>query len=212
MEYPEHLMPTKKYKILNCIDDLKNCYLLRITPDSDLVNPDTGGLKLEYVIPPGIQTKNLGDYSTNLFGNFTYNDRTWVFIGDNKKYFSIEDWIQGEEIKLKPVYENDFIKDDGKGAYFLKITEIENITVEYNKGETSGFIAVCKIKHTPKRANFWHISIRWHDEDGNDFYPKRVGKNWTKNMLKTAFRTRILESAILETPECIPMSEELFMN
>ena len=197
MEYPTHLLPKANYKFIEWAAWLEDCYLVRHTPDTDLKDPDTEKLRLDYIVPQH-GTSQMRDFSTNLLGTFTKEDCFWKIEGDRKSYYLFDLWSTGEAV-VAPVWGKDFQKDESRGMFFLKIGDIVEQVVPYQIGGKDDFTAVCKVKHTPNRSNFWHFSVRWFNQDG-DIYPDQRG-NWIDRMLKTAIKTIVMEHARLEIIE-----------
>jgi hypothetical protein len=201
MQYPQHLLPQSHYRLIEWAAWLEDNYLVRHTPDTNLIDTDTEMLRLDYIVPEH-GTSQMKDFSTNLLGTFTKEDCLWKMEGDSKAYYLFELWSPGEVVK-EPVWQQDFQRDESRGMFFLRIGDIIDQEVPYTIGGKDNFTAVCKVKHTPNRANFWHFSVRWFNQDG-DIYPDQRG-NWIDRMLKTAIRTVIREHAKLEAPEAQPV-------
>ena len=206
MQYPLRLLPQPDYKLIELAPWLKDYYLVRHTPDRDLDDPETGLLKIDYIVPEHGKSQ-MKDFSTNLLGAFTTDDCFWKIEGENKAYYLFELWSPGEVV-TEPVWQKDFQRDESRGMFFLRIGDILDQEVPYNIGGKDNFTAICKVKHTPNRANFWHFSIRWFNLDG-DIYPDQRG-NWIDRMLKTAIRTVIREHAKFDAPEANPVLESYY--
>ena len=206
MRYPQHLLPKPNFKPIEWATWLENYYLVRHTPDRDLKDPETGLLRLDYIIPEH-GTSQMKDFSTNLLGTFSKEDCFWKIEGHRKAYYLFELWLPGEEVAA-PVWQEDFERDENRGMFFLRIGDIVEQEVPYTIGGKDNFTAVCKLKHTPNRANFWHFSIRWFNHEG-DIYPDQRG-NWIDRMLKTAIRTVIREHVRIEAPDVQPVLEEYY--
>lgn len=206
MEYPNHLLPKTSYKLITWSHSLNECYLLRHTPDQNLIDDDTGMLRTDYIVPE-TSSSPLKDFSTNLLGTFLLEDRFWVINGPRKAYF-FDLWVEGEAV-TNPIYPTDFNEDRNKGAFFLRIGDIVDQTILYNKAETSGIPAVCRVKHTPTRSNFWHFSVRWSNDEGDICDQKG---SWIDRMLKTQVKSFIKEHAILEIPSFSIIPKEFYLN
>lgn len=207
MQYPQHLLPKSDYKLIEWAEWLDGHYLLRYAPNGNLKDTDTGMLRLDYIVPEN-GVSQLRDFSTSLLGIFLPEDRFWKFVGERRTYFSYELWPLGEEVE-EPVFGQDVERDETRGMFFLRIGDIVGQEVHYNIGDQNNFNATCKVIHTPNRANFWHFSVRWFNQDG-DIYPNQRG-NWINRMLKTALRTVILENVRFDVPEIHPILEAHYL-
>ncbi len=201
MEYPLHLLPGENYRILYSTGALNEFYLMRNTPDKDILEPETGQIKPSYV---AFQSDHLRDLSTNLLSVFQPDDSLIFMQGDRKTFF-LELWHPRDETTV-PQYPDDFGLDENRGAFYLKIKDLEGLKVLYNKGETQELEAVCKVLHTPVRSNYWHFSIRWFNEEGDII---SQNGNWRKRML-TAARALIAEFGVVQTPGIEPLPQGLF--
>lgn len=208
MQYPQHLLPQSHYRLIGWAAWLEDYYLVRHTPDTDMIDPDTEMLKVDYIVPEN-RTSQVRDFSTSLLGTFGREDCFWQIVGDRKGYFLFELWTPGEQPD-EPVWQQDFQRDESRGMFFLRIGDIVDQKVPYTIGGKENFTAVCKVKHTPNRANFWHFSVRWFNQDG-DIYPDQRG-SWIDRMLKTAIRTIIREHAKFEAPETQPVLQDYYIQ
>lgn len=206
MQYPQHLLPKSNYKLIEWAEWLKDCYLLRHTPDANLIDPDTEMLRLDYIVPEH-GTSQMKDFSTNLMGIFMIEDCFLKIEGERKAYYAFELWTPGEQVD-EPIFGQDFQRDENRGMFFLRVGDIVGQEVPYIIGGKDSYTAVCKVKHTPQRANFWHFSVRWLNQEG-DIYPNQKG-SWIDRMLKTAIKTVIREHVRFEVKGDQPILETYY--
>ncbi|CAN5176735.1 hypothetical protein BH23BAC1_BH23BAC1_50220 [soil metagenome] len=191
MNYPNRLLPQPNFKIIHWDELLKNHYLIHYTPTKDLIDPETKKLKIEYVVR---QTNHLRDYSNNLLGVFLVEDIFWVPVKKSPKvdYFGAA-WKDNTPV-LTPNIPEDYIKDEERGYFFMKISDCHSEIVEFNDGTFAS--PECIVLHTPINANFWHFSLRWLFE-GKDL------QKWSgaiERRMRTSAKAFILEKAFFEEP------------
>lgn len=191
--YPNRLLPRPNYKKIT-IPHAYVRFLTRFTPDKDFWDPDTDTVKVKSFCSP---KENLFDYSTSLLGVFQPEDNYIKIVGDNFNYFTT-DWLEGETVS-EPNFEKDFIIVDERGYFFLDIDQLLNQweSLPYEKDGETYFVAPMVI-HTPKNANFWHVSVQWTDENGEVFV-KEKNKKWKGKMINK-IREYFKEFAFRETP------------
>lgn len=207
MQYPDRLLPRPEYSYISVDDStLDNYFLQRSTPDTDIINPESGKIKASYI---SLQSGHLHDLSTNLIGNFLPDDRFFQITGVSKSFYTAELWNEDDREIQAPVFGTDFDYDNTKGAIYFKIARLKNFSIPYNIGEKDGFIALCKIIHTPVRANFWHFSLRWFNEEGDVLNQKGT---W-KNRMLTSARSALIEFGILVLQdEIAPIPESSYLK
>ncbi|MEZ4960434.1 MAG: hypothetical protein R2830_11505 [Saprospiraceae bacterium] len=203
MQYPHHLLPKQNYKIIPYEPWMNTYHLLRHTQNKELRDPETGLLKLDYIV---LQTDHLRDLSTNLLGTFTPEDCFWSIKKEPfQDYFGVL-WEIGEEVKTPDEADCDYL--DHRGAFYLKIEDCAGNQVK--SGGQDEITVICDVLHTPVRCNFWHFSLRWKDEHGeyfNDLKPKRI-----RNFFRSWVRKFIQDRAIFETPEYVPVPVEKYVQ
>lgn len=194
MLYPERLLPQARFYTIN--HDLRDidAWLIRYTDHRDILDPHSGHLLPSCVAP---QTNHLHDLSTSLLGVFTIGDIVWQIVGDNKPYF-IGLWKSGETVQT-PVFEQDFVQSSERGFFLLRVADLNGQQIKYNVSENDNLTAVCRVLHTPIRANFWHFSVRWFTLEGDVM--KQNG-SWKRRLL-TSCRALICQFARFEEPDCI---------
>jgi hypothetical protein len=153
MNYPTHLLPRINYKKIVWTNDLLPLYLIRYTSDKNLYLTGTKQIDPKKIEIPSEQ---LSDLSTNLLGESKIED---VYIKIINPAF-LDAWNEGVPINI-PIYNNDFCIDDKRGYFFWVVRDIINCQIDsveiiaINKIFNLSF----KLKHTPKKCNFWHFSI-----------------------------------------------------
>ena len=151
------------------------------------------------------QRDHLADLSTNLLGNFLPEDRAYQLTAEGKVIYQ-RLWLQDSKVAL-PRYPEHFYIASGTEAVFLQIKRIANLEIPYNVGEQDGFSAICTLRHTPIDANFWHVSLRWVNYEGDVLHQKG---GWRKRML-TAARAALVELADTELPvDITPIPRALY--
>jgi len=195
MNYPAQLLPNRHYKIIEC--DINHLHLVRhieLKGEDEIIDPDTGNVKLKYVADP---TRHIADYSTNLLGIFELKHIAIYLTADGKKLYNTYCLPDAE---VKPlIYNTDFQITNNRKYFTIKIADISNIPVPFviNGIEKK---AKCLIEHTPMKWNFWHFSIRWindnseylHDQNENLF--DRPKQGWVR-LLSTAARAMLVHYA-----------------
>lgn len=205
MNYPEHLIPKPSYFIIQNTQDLGEYYLIRHTPDKDLIDKDTKQLKVSYI---ETRTDNLKDLSTNLLAIFRYEDRIFKIKRESqdRAYFNSL-WQEKQEVNPIPKNEDDFEIDQNRGAFYLKIDSIVGQPVTHINGDTNEkWTARAVVVHTPTNSNFWHFSVRWHDENGNIASEKER----KRKKILTLTKTIIMENAILDKVDSPELDSNLF--
>lgn len=197
--YPQRLLPKPTFKIIKH-EDLNDYYLIRYTNTKSFLDEDTKFLKTSE-----ISSSHMSDLSTNLLGKFEVEDIYIEYLkgSDSSSYFS-SDWIEKTEVGIVPIWEKDFSICLDRGFFLLKISEINGHPVPYCKGNDK-FQAFCRIIHTPTNSNFWHCSIRWFDEEGQDIYYQ---KGSFRNRLNSSTRAVLCEFIKCQVPDAIPIIDE----
>ncbi len=205
MEYPIHLIPQPTYCLIQPNDWFSNRVLIRVTTDKDVLDPDTGKIKLSCIVP---QSDHLRDFSTNLLGTFTEGDTAWQITGtkEARKYFH-GSWQPGEKVRL-PLFPDEFTFTTDYGYFFIAIADLEGTVFQSKIGNEPDFEVVCRVIHTPTRCNFWHFSVRWFTDQG-DISPQ--SGNWIGRLLKTQVKTLIQQKARLNPPpDLAPVPIEIY--
>jgi|SRR5690606_27610127 len=178
MDYPLTLLPEENRKIIDC--DLTGCCLIRHSHlSNDALLDDLGLLKNEV-----IQSKDLPDFSTSLFGIFTLeNIKIKVTNGVYQCYCEPNCNVD------TPIFEDDFVCDANRGHWSILVESIHNKKIEY---EDQDFSAICHIYHTPMKWNFWHFSVRWYLNDIEDYWHNNPGYQTKSIRKKLVFEARSL--------------------
>lgn len=149
--------------------------------------------------------QELFDYSTNLPGRFAIHHNFITLVGERKSLFR-RYWIVGEEVE-RPIYKTDFKIEKGKGIFYLPIDRIHNnIIIPFSRlqNQPATSTATAYVFHTPTNSNFWHFSIKWIDDQGNEIRPSNAA--W-KNLVTASMRAVLLEM-IETTPAENPELDE----
>ena len=93
---------------------------------------------------------------------------------------------------------------------FLKISDFLGKQFNYLTGQGEVHTAICHVLHTPIKSNFWHFSLRWHDEKG-DLITDKKAKGDRKRVL-TAAKSLIQEFAQLESPSQIEIDDNIYIE
>jgi len=197
MVYPNRLLPFGEYKLINC-DILSGYFLIRSTPDSNVIDGDTKKLRADYV---SIQLDHIKDYSTNLLGVFIVDDIFWVKGTEPNQYY-YSDWIEGETV-IPPNVPTDFNRDSDKGCFYINITDFHNQEIKYTDAKDNEMTAECILKHTPIRGNFWHFSLKWNS-NGIDASSQTQS---IRRRILTAAKARIIEKAIYKEPDYVELEK-----
>jgi len=203
--YPSHLPPKEHYQYIRDNNWIR--FLTVFTFSKDNKDSITGDVHPKSFCDP---SKHIEDFSTNLLGIFAPMDN-YVAIkkGPNKVYFTAQ-WQEGEEVQV-PLYPNDFEFDYSRGYFFLDAFEfVGKIPVKYEK-ENQSYKAWPRVIHTPTRANFWHVSIRWVDEQNQEIRASKSVKGWKRNLYKKA-KDKIIENARFEEPSYEAIPQEVYQQ
>lgn len=205
--YSSHLLANQNYCFIK--HQLSDKYLVRHTQSKDFIDLQTNNIIVKQVCSPSEQ---LEDLSTNLLANFTIKDLIFEIIneGGNKEYFT-RYWNEGEIVNKVPLFEKDFRFNNERGFFFLSIKEIDGLYVPYSVGGvcSDNFRVICRVVHTPTNNNFWHFSLRWYNEKGEDL---REIKGNFKNRLFTNSRSLISEMAEYELPKYEPLPKVMYVK
>lgn len=202
--YPDRLLPKANYHYIEDFGPLANHHLQRWLSAEWEVEYDDGDPVITGENIP-IEKGHIADFSTNLIGMFLPADRAFQFTSTGlEKFGSL--FIIAEDIDA-PEKDVDFVHKPELKQIFLEVGKIVGKAATYNKGEETELEAICKPVHTPIKGNFWHVSLRWINAEGDSLNQK--GK-WKRRML-TAARTIIAECAVLEIEEIKKIPEELYL-
>lgn len=174
--YPKHILPYPQYHFIEQKDLLSQSGLVLIRHiESDKVQ----WIDNSNILHPDciqIQSDHLRDLSNNLLGIFNVDD---IFYGISKEYkHPYYDMWEENTMGLMPS-DNECFKDNNRGFYFISIDKL----IRYDLPEVENQKCHFMIFHTPTKCNFWHISIRLLNEDGQeistlDLKDKKKRKIW----------------------------------
>lgn len=206
--YPQVLLPTSQHTIISC--DLSKYFLLRKTPNNDLIHASTGLIKDEMIVT---DERGMLDYSTNLFGYYTTEHLAInLGISKNKDYFHL-DWIHGSDVK-QPIADVDYCLESECGFFFIPINRILEIKGPFKKGDDKSDYEYCsKVIHRPTNSNFWHFeiqSIQIKPDTEEPHITKNKGK-WQK-LLSSSLKSIIRNFIILDKPETLLLPVSEFTN
>jgi hypothetical protein len=201
--YPERLLPKANYQYIEDFTLLNSHFLQRWMPaDWEIVYDEGDPIITGENIP--IVSGHIADFSTNLLGVFLPDDRAFQLTPVGiEKYGSL--YIIVEDVPV-PAPDIDYTHQPNLKQFFLRIGEITGKAAIYNKGEAAELKAICTPKHTPVKGNFWHVSLRWINAEGDALNQKG---SWRRRML-TAARTIVAEHAVLEIGIIEAIPEELY--
>jgi hypothetical protein len=172
MEFPVLLLPTTERKHIVC--DLSDYFLIRYTERS-CEDPTSTISTLDICI----QSKDIADLSTSLLSIYKIEHVRLELTKIGKEKFA-EYCAPDLEIEPHPQHEIDFIDNDKRGFWTIRINDIHNQQANFTMGENQEkFTARCVVVHTPTKWNFWHFSIRWLISTGfmlNDLDDKPLKK------------------------------------
>lgn len=201
MAFPNHLLPQQDYSKIAWQDELRQHFLLRTTPTSDIIDPETKMVRARFVLGDGQGRDNLKDYSTNLWGIYTAPDAAiQMFKGEHFDYW-VGAWEPGEAVSSPAP--DEYIVRDEFGCFFYAIGAIADfpqpIAIANKLYYTQAHCYVC---HTPVRSNFWHFSVRWKigEEDIEDVLSSKERRD-----LLGFVCTFLIEHAMVKTPDVYPL-------
>lgn len=174
MDYPDYLLPKQNYRHIGNVQSVIDRSIARFYLGSKeaFLDPIT---KLPQEKCVAERSSRLMDLSTSLVGNFHPDDNKYVIIGPRKIYFANEVWPEGELVAPPPSRE-EFQIQDTVFNYFFLVSEVHNYSVKFSIPEEGEFNATLKVKHTPRRSNFWHFSIRVLDQNNEDIGDRNHGR------------------------------------
>lgn len=205
MIYPERLLPQDNFRNIDTVD-IKDLYLVRHTQCPDYF--DELGLTQEALGIPGLT--HLPDLSTNLLGIFIEED---AYINVINRALNVK-WQRGDEIII-PQFERDFQHVNNRYLYYLNIGTILDIKIDFEKDSIKSF-AVCKVNHSPVKANFWHFSINWlvSLEGDNKYWhelsEREKNQGWSKKRLVHSTREMLRKRGVVEKPNYSSIPNYIF--
>jgi hypothetical protein len=198
MIYPEHLLPKPNYCIIQWRNELCEHYLLRTAPTADVVDTETGMVRVLFVNDNS--REQLIDYSTSLAGGFKTSDAAIEWNKNGRKTYFTEAWTEGKAVDI-PTKE-DFIVREHFGCFYYSIQTIHHYPQPIDiQRITQHTKANCFVCHTPKNGNFWHYSVRW--KIGQNDIEQQMNKKERRDLLGLV-RTFLTEHALLVLPPGAP--------
>jgi hypothetical protein len=195
MSYPTHLLPQPGYQIIAWRDEFLNCFLIRSAPVKDVIDPETEKIRAKYVNDGS--REHLKDFSSNLLGVFQIADAAIRLEKTARKSYLTGAWTVGEDVT--PPTDDDFSVLSEYGYFFYHIGEIQNFPQPFLiANQLPSYVGRCYVVHTPKRANFWHFSIRW--KIGEQDVEETLNENERRNLLGLV-RSFLIERAIVNLPD-----------
>lgn len=200
MDYPIVLLPSTNHKTIDC--DLSEFCLVRHSHlDNDNILNENSSLKDEV-----IQSKELPDLSTSLYGVFTIEHTKLRVVNP-----AFQDYCVPNYDSDTPVYNSDFVLVPNRGYWTIPIVSINQQEVNYSDEE---FSATCHVIHTPMKWNFWHFSIRWFIEDIDDFWHNKPEYQTKSIRRKLSFEIKSLlkefGKPIVQLDKCI--ASDCYLN
>ena len=161
MDYPQEILPCSNYKSIDC--NLSEHFLIRLTNTDkieEIVDQETGNVQLQQICSP---EERIDDLSCSLLGIYNIPHIRLGFTAEGKaKYMH---YCPPDEDIETPTYQADFTNDANRHYWCIPIHKIDGVPFDYTRGNDP-FTAVCIVKHTPMRWNYWHFSLRWQTDLG----------------------------------------------
>lgn len=170
MEYPLEILPHPSKKFLNGYP-YENCFLIRAIDnleslDYSLWDVHLGHIKVEALCTP---RERICDLSTSLLGVFDYEHNSIRLTPSGKVYYAQE---CPPDFKVNPPeFPADFFRDIKRKHWCVELKNIVNQEINYSLDGRSEHVsrAICHVRHTPMRWNFWHHSISWYLPDYENY-------------------------------------------
>lgn len=141
-----------------------------------------------------LQSAHLADASTNLIGTFLPQDSAFQLTTTGKEIYT-QLWLPDMGPITPPSEGQDYVHEPDFESLFLKVSDLSQLIIPYSREGKPGFVATCRPVHTPIKGNFWHVSLRWFNEEG-DIYAQ-TGR-WRRRLLTTA-RIQLIEFGQVES-------------
>jgi hypothetical protein len=195
MDYPIEILPDPAYKIIDC--DLSDYFLIRLTFTDKIeeIISESGEINIRQVCSP---EELIDDLSFSLYGiyNLSHINLNFTKAGkDRLMHYCRPD----EEVEI-PVFGTEFTNDAVRHRWFARIGDLHNVPFNYTRSNDP-FVAICIVRHTPMKWNFWHFSLRWETDLGPlEELEERKRKNVAKR-IGHSVRAEIARLAKLDVPE-----------
>ena len=217
MAYPTELIPRPAYRYIRDVASLYGRSLLRSSAQSPLEfwDPVTGRPSSAEAIENDI--KHIKDHSTSLLGTFTPEHLSLRITSPDRArraYLVLEHWLEGEAVE-PPIQDGEWQQVDTGTVYHYDLLLVNCKPFTYSFGDKE-FSAELRVLHTPCRSNFWHFSVRVHDETGVDIglrYEENRNRRVTQRhkVILTFARQKLAQFAEQELPsDYTPIPEALY--
>lgn len=157
--YPERLLPRPNFHLIEDSSLSQRDLVLVRHADATSTERETCGILSPNEIR--IQSDHLRDLSCNLLGIFRKEDIYYQIVKEKRNVYCAL-WEKPNK-GLKPTTD-EFIKDTSKRAYFIPIDQLLTYPLPEIKEHHYHFM----VFHTPTVCNFWHVSIRLLNEEGQE--------------------------------------------
>lgn len=201
--YPERLLPKGNYRHIDndSLASSPSLVLVRHIEGKDVIMGDTGILSPSSIV---IQSDHLRDLSNNLLGTFLVDD---VKYGVSKEYSKYDDlWTPNDEIVCPK--EGEYFYDKTRRYYFIPIPEL----MRCDGIEKDATVWKFRLFHTPTRRNFWHVSIRLINEEGQEVSQTMLSKNKKNKIWKAAKDLLVSKIVKIEEQNYIPIPESAYLS
>ena len=203
MSYPINILPSPTFKKIE--HDLNQKYLIRHLDSTDLEliwNFEEQTIKTDILFD---RSKHAVDLSASLLGIFKSED---VKIKIQPESFYNDYWDLVSEI-TPPVFPNEYTVVPRLFVTF-KIGDLNGYPVDFSISDQP-VSARCVIEHTPMNWNYWHMSIRWFNDELGYMHmiPNVQNKNWLRRFA-FAVKTLMLEHVLVGEPLKCSIENEFF--
>jgi len=198
MKYPVEILPKPGYRIIDC--DLNEHYLIRFTDTNDINeiwDNETNTVNPKHICSPREQ---INDLSTSLLGVYKVAHIFLQFTPSGEEKYVI--YCAPDEDVETPIYGGDFVTNDNRHYWSAPMSKLLNREFKYER-DNLPLTAICMVKHTPMKWNFWHFSLRWKLHTGEfleDIDNEKTRKKIAKK-IGQAVRVTIAQFAIIQEPE-----------
>lgn len=194
-EYPARLLPKSNYRFIPT-ESLHNNGLVLIRHIESSQTLFYEGTNIIDPVCIHIQSDHLRDLSNNLLGVFRVEDTHLGIVKEYSNEFTanwdgVSDCIAPEK--------HQFFVDNDRGYYFIPLDKILGLSIPGSQDGTEiyRFIAL----HTPTKCNFWHISIRVINSQGEEIgTSNNIGEKKKKRIWKTVRDALVLKNIIQTDP------------
>lgn len=176
--YPERLLPKTNYRIIEneSFETSSSLVLVRHIEGAEVKMDDDGTLSPSCIT---FQSDQLKDLSTNLLGEFHEEDIRYGIIKEFGEIYN-ELWFPGDDV-VSPS-ENEFFVDETRRFFCIQVSDLVNSEGFEHDSVNWKF----KTFHTPTRVNFWHVSVRVVNDEGQLVSDVDITKSKKRRIWKTA--------------------------